>query len=337
MDEVMQRAAARLESDEMLDSINARVATLGLDLGGLTVLTEAATGAYASTAVIAALGGARRVCAIARDTARHGSARDAANATHDLARRAGVEARVEVLEQLGSSVLASCDILTNSGHLRPITRAMIERLPPNAVIALMFEAWEFRSADLDLDACRERGIRVAAVNERHPDVAVFPFLGPLCVRLLEEAGTHPAGRRIALLCDNPFAPFLCSGLEAAGAEVRLFAGACEVEAGGWDVVVVATGPAPVGPLGAEQLGWLSAAAPGALIAQFWGNIDRKAARELGLSLAPAVGPGPGHMGILLNSLGFEPIVRLQTGALRAAELVFRGAALPEGGVAEILW
>ena len=64
----------------------------------------------------------------------------------------------------------------------------------------MFEAWEFREADLDLAACRDRGIRVAAVNERHPDVGVFPFLGPLCVRLLADAGVAARGqpRRAAL-------------------------------------------------------------------------------------------------------------------------------------------
>ncbi|MGN6582731.1 MAG: hypothetical protein ACTHJV_03400, partial [Rhizobiaceae bacterium] len=43
----------------MLESIERRIRILDLDLAGLTVVTEAATGAYASTAVIAALAGAR--------------------------------------------------------------------------------------------------------------------------------------------------------------------------------------------------------------------------------------------------------------------------------------
>ena len=71
----------------MLDSMRTRIEALGLDLDGLEVVTEAATGAYACTAVIAALAGAR-VTAMARDTARHGSAEDAFVATRDP-RRAG--------------------------------------------------------------------------------------------------------------------------------------------------------------------------------------------------------------------------------------------------------
>jgi hypothetical protein len=139
------------EARAMLDSMRARIAALGLDLGGLNVITEAATGAYACTAVIAAMAGAR-VTALARDTVRHGSARDAFDATLGLARLAGVADRVDAVGRLDPAALVRCDILTNSGHLRPITRAMIERLPGRAVIALMFEAWEFRGTDLDLAA-----------------------------------------------------------------------------------------------------------------------------------------------------------------------------------------
>jgi hypothetical protein len=42
------------------------------------------------------------------------------------------------------------------------------------------------------------------------------------------------------------------------------------------------------------------------------------------------------MGILLDALGFEPIVRLQTGGLRAAELFRRGVAPTTEGVARAL-
>src|SRR5699024_10202131 len=96
------------------------------DLSGRVVVTEAATGAYACTATIAAAAGAARVVARARDTRRHGTARDAAEATLGLARAAGVADRIEVVTEIADSALRACDLLTNSGHLRPITRAMIE-------------------------------------------------------------------------------------------------------------------------------------------------------------------------------------------------------------------
>lgn len=333
----MTRLASTLRPVEhpMLESIMTRVDALGLDLHGLHVVTEAATGDYACTAVIAALAGAR-VTAFARDTRRHGTARDAAAQTLGLARLAGVQDRIGIADAITPAHLADCDILTNSGHLRPITAERIAALPERAVIALMFEGWEFRSEDLDLAAARARGIRIAAVNERHRDVAVFPFLGPLCLRLLQDAGFHAPGRHVAVVCDNPFAAFLEDGLAMAAAEVELAPRVAALRPNGWDAVVIALNPAENPPLDAADFAALKRAAPRAIVAQFWGDIDRAAAQAAGFAVVPAVEPAPGHMGILLNALGHEPIVRLQAGGLRAAELIFRGAASSTEGVAHLI-
>ena len=65
------------------------IATTELDLSGLTVLTEAATGAYATTAVVAAMAGAARVYAFAKPS-RHGSVADVEAEVLKLASFAGV-------------------------------------------------------------------------------------------------------------------------------------------------------------------------------------------------------------------------------------------------------
>lgn len=333
------RDSARGEQDDlpaMLASILRRVEALELDLNGLSVVTEAATGAYACTATIAAVAGARRVSIFARDTRRHGSASDAFDATLSLARHAGVADRITMLHRLEPKAFGECDILTNSGHLRPISDAVVAALPPGAVIALMFEAWEFRSDDLDLAACRRHGVPVAAVNERHPHVAVFPFLGPLALKLLEDADVAARGSRILVICDNPFAPFICSGLNAAGARVTLTPDLAGAGSGPCDAVVLALDPGRNAPFREAELRKLAALAPNVPLAQFWGDIDRAAAAAAGFILVPRTDPRPGHMGILLNALGPEPIIRLQTGGLKAAELVHRGATFPPDGVAELL-
>ncbi len=320
--------------ETMLESIERRIGILGLDLRGLKVVTEAATGAYASTAVIAALAGAK-VHACARHASRHGSAAEAIAATRQLAGQAGVGDRIIFSDVVSAPVLRGCDILTNSGRLRPITADMVGLLSPRAVIALMFEAWEFRGADLDLAACRKRGVRVAAVNERHADVAVFSFLGPLLVCLLRDAGVIAAGKRIAVLCDNPFADYLLAGLTEAGAHASLFPGVPALPRGRWDAVVLSLSPKEE-PLGHDGLAAIAARAPDALLAQFWGDVDRGTASALGLRLCPRAEPGRGHMGILLNRLGHEPIVRLQAGSLKAAEMVWRGVAPEKDGIASLL-
>jgi hypothetical protein len=315
--------------------IDQQIAATALDLRALEVVTEAATGAYATTAVIAARAGATMVHALARDTA-HGSALDATNETMALANRFGVADRIRIVSEITPEMFASCDILTNCGHLRPITTTMIRQLPSEAVIALMFEAWEFRDTDLDLEACRSMGIRVAAVNERHPAVNVFSFLGPLCVRLLEDSGTKVDGARIMVLCDNPFATFIAAGLEAAGASGTVLANVTEIDEADWNVVVVALTPGAGDRLTRSDFLHLGHVAPKALIAQFWGDIDRSAARKWGFSVWPPAPPHHGHMAILLNALGPEPIIRLQTGGLRAAELARRNAESSPGGILQLL-
>ena len=323
------------EKEALLESILRRIAILELDLGGREVVTEAETGAYAATAVIAALAGAK-VHACSRDTARHGTARDAIEATRELANFAGVDHRITFSLGVPDAALWRCDILTNSGRLRPITATHVRLLPKTAVIALMFEDWEFRAGDIDIEACRDRGIKVAAVNERHPAVAVFPFLGPLCVVQLADAGINVEGRSVALLCDNPFAPHLAEGLNRAGAEVTLFDRPEKFAPGDWAAVVVALRPRDDDVLGAAELNVIARQAPHVPLTQFWGDLDRQAANELGIRVWPPTPPSRGHMGILLSRLGSEPIVRLQSGGLKAAEIVFSGREPEAGGVASLL-
>jgi hypothetical protein len=308
----------------------------GLDLSGLTILTEAATGAYATTAVIAAMAGARRVYAFTKPT-RYGTVADAKQRTLELASSVGVADRIAVLETIGPDVLQNVDIVTNSGHLRPLTATLIDQLPSYAVIALMFEAWEFRRQDLDIETCSRRGIPVVGVNERHPTIDVFSFLGPLCVRQLHDCGLAGYSNRIALVCDNDFVGPLVAGLSSAGAIVETFGNAEAVYRDDWDAIVVALQPTTAARIGLPEAGHLAASAPaGVAIVQFWGDIDRNALTANGLAVWPPMPPGLGHMGILLSEIGPEPIVRLQAGGLRAAEWVRRGGAVTPGGFAQIV-
>jgi len=307
------------------------IAATNLNLSGLNILTEAATGAYATTPVIAAMANAARVYALAKPT-RYGSVEEVASRISQLASFVGVSDRVAVIEVIDPQLPATIDIVTNSGHLRPLSADLINRLPDRAVIALMFEAWEFRPSDLDLGACVRRGIPVVGVNERHPAVDVFSYLGPLCVKQLHDCGLAVYGNRVALLCDNDFANSIFRALSGLGARVELFASVDNVFRDEWDAIVVALQPSSELRISEPEARHLAENSPrGVAIAQFWGDIDRTALRAHGMAVWPKEEPARGHMGALLSAVGPEPIVRLQTGGLRAAEQIFRGEAdLPEG-------
>ncbi|MBP2291436.1 hypothetical protein [Azospirillum rugosum] len=317
--------------------MRAGVERCGLDLRGITVLTEAASGAYASTAILAALAGADRVHAVVKDTA-YGSADAVRAEVEGLAAMAGVADRLLIFTGDPVELAADTDLVTNSGHVRPIDARMIERLPGHAVIALMYEVWEYRPADIDLAACAARGIPVVGVNERHPSVDVFSFLGPLAVQELHAAGIPVYGSRIALLCDNPFAPFIERGLTGMGAEVLTVDHPGALPSGCWDAVLVALRPRGAPVFGADDAARVRRQSPGTVLVQYWGDVDRNAVHEAGLPLWPPAAPRPGHMAVLLPAIGPDPIVRLQAGGLRAAEWVLRNgtASCLPGGIAELL-
>jgi hypothetical protein len=290
------------------------------DLRGATVLTEAATGAYVVTPVIAALAGAREVHAVTRAT-RYGSVEDVVAQTQALAVQAGVADRIWIHAERRPELFAAADVVTNSGHLRPLDAGTVALMRPDAVVPLMFEAWEIDLGrhDVDLEALRARGIRFAGTNERHPAVDVFGYLGPMAVRLLHDGGITARGAVLALLCDNPFRPYLVQGLEAAGATVRVLTDPDGFRATpDLDAVVVATAPTGRSALTQAQIADIAAHAPGAGVAQFWGDLDRRACAAADVWCLPEHEPAPGHMGILPSALGPEPVVRLQTGGLAVA-------------------
>lgn len=298
----------------------AAVERVGLDLAGRVVVTEAATGAYAVTPVLAALGHAREVRAVAADGA-YGSREEIAEQLDALAEQAGVGTRIELLPGKREAELEDADIVTNSGHLRPLDAGTIARMKPGAAIPLMYEAWELRDGDVDLLACRQRGVRVAGTNESHPAVDVFGYLGVMAVKLLTDAGVAVYGSRVLLLCDNPFAPYIERGLAAEGAEV-VANGAIPA---GCDAVLVALRPRRGAVLSRAAARALAASAPGAVVAQYWGDIDREALRAFDVPVWPPEAPAHGHMGILPSAVGPEPTIRLQAAGLKVGEVLTAAA------------
>ena len=294
-----------------------------LQLQQAIVLTEAATGAYAVTPVLAAMAGAEKVFAITRSS-RYGTLEQVKAQTLELADIAGVSENIEFITEKSQEIVALADIITNSGHVRPIDVQTIGWMKPTTVIGLMYEAWEFRAKDVDLTACRKQGIHVVGVNERHPSIDVFSFLGIMAVKLLLDAGIAVYTSNILLLCDNPFRDFIERGLINSGATVDTVESLVAAPANKtYDAILVALQPQPELVISAEDAATIAKDWAGALVAQYWGDIDRSALLSHHIPICPELEPKPGHMGILPSAVGPEPIIRLQTGGLKAAEVVWR--------------
>jgi hypothetical protein len=312
-----------LNSHRLVSLMRQAILRCDLQLQKTIVLTEAATGAYVVTPVLAAMAGAEKVFALTRSSP-YGTIEQVQEQTQQLAEIAGVGGRIEFITQKSSELVAQADIITNSGHVRPIDSAMIRCMKSTAVIGLMYEAWEFRPEDVDLTACRQRGIKVVGVNEHHPAVDVFSFLGIMAVKLLLDSGVAVYTSDILLLCDNPFCSFIEQGLVNAGARVDTVDSLAMAPIDKtYDAILVALQPQPEPVLSATDAISVSKYWTGALVAQYWGDIERSAFSTQNIPICPAIEPKPGHMGILPSAVGPEPIIRLQTGGLKAAEVIWR--------------
>lgn len=308
---------------------------LSLDLSGRRVVTEAATGAYAVTPVLAAYAGAQ-VVAVTRAT-RYGSVAQVVAQTSRLANLLGVQRAVTVTDRLVDDHLSSADVVTNSGHLRPLDARLISQLRPGAVVPLMFEAWELdgHRADVDVAALRARGIRFAGTNERHPQIGVFDYLGAMAAATLVDAGYPVLGTRVALVCDNAFAPFIAKGLGDAGATAGVFGSDRELvdfattvpERDKPDVVLVAMQPTGSPVLSSRALAALGRALPDVCVVQYWGDLDRDSTAAPGLAFWPPEAPSAGHMAVLPSRVGPDPVVRLQAGGLKVAEVLLKDPQL----------
>jgi len=169
-----------------------------LNLTDKVVLTEAATGNYVVTPVIAAVAGVKKVYAFTKDSV-YGSMEKVKKETNSLAKILNVEDKVFIINSFGDVDFESLDIVTNTGFLRPVTRDLIEKLPCKCVIPLMYEPWEFRRGEIDLEACYEKGVKVYGTNEGDERLRTMEYIGFVVLYLLLENKYSPFSSKVLLM------------------------------------------------------------------------------------------------------------------------------------------
>lgn len=310
------------------------IKTFSLDLHGLVVLTEAASGLYALTPLIAACAGADRVLALTRDS-RFGSATAMRDMTMALARRWAIADRVKVLLSRDDEQISTADIVTNLGFVRPLDMALLTRLKPTVAIPLMWETWEFRPADLDLEACRRLGIPVLGTNEHVPELQTIGYIGHLSLKLLFDLDIEIFRSRIVVIGSGEFASVAVTALEGAGAFVvqlvptsvgRLeYAEAREVLRDLDAVVIVEhhSRTQLIGQGSSVTATNLAEWSPGVVVAHICGAVDREDLRESRIQHAPAEIASAGHMSVATDYVGPRPLIELHTAGLRVGEALAR--------------
>lgn len=193
-----------------------------LDLTGFNVYTEAATGPYGFTAIIAALAGAKHVTAQAESTA-YGDASVVIRYVENLAEVSRVSGKVSVVHGRDVLALKSADIITNSGNVRPFNSELIELLHPQAVIPLMWETWEHRPDELDLTFCKKKNILVLGTNEGSVQCNFEKYVVLGALKLLSELN-YDGGPLMVLGNDGTPGKVIVEGLRRLGIKIYWFSG-----------------------------------------------------------------------------------------------------------------
>jgi hypothetical protein len=305
------------------------IGRIGLDLDGLVVFTEAASGPYLWTPLLAARAGAARVYALAADTGFH-SAAEVTAATEAEADALGVADRVRVVRS--KEALGEADIVTNTGPLRPIDAATIEALKRTAVVPLMWESWELVPGMVDLEAARRRGVLVLGTDERSEEIDMRPWSGELALRLMAELEVEPAGARVLVLGRQEIlGAAMARRLAQAGAHVvnleAPYDGLREhFSEASYDAVVVVEhhdrSPllAPGGALPPEVV---ARANPRVRVGVVAGAVDADALRAEGILVFPERIAPPGVMSFQAAALGPRPVLELYAAGLKVGAVAAR--------------
>jgi hypothetical protein len=307
--------------------IRQQISFLDLKLSGTTVLTEAASGPYAVTPIIASLAGAR-VIALTRDSP-HATAEAVIAQTRALEMLCGVTVPADIHTERSPHLFAEADIVTNLGFVRPLDRLAILAMQATAVVPLMCEAWEVRAADVDLEACRARQIAAAGTNEEFDGVDVFAYSGPLCSKMLFDAQVEVYKSRILVVGSDRFGAVISRHLAASGARVEHLISLRDIDPAtlnGMDAVVVADytrSDTIIGRNGDISCDAFAAHAEGAAIVQFAGLIDVDDLSRHGLTVSPGVELPPHRMARTLAYLGPGPVIELHAAGLKVGELLLK--------------
>jgi hypothetical protein len=322
------RQAGIVNPPRLVKLIEKTIEFFGLNLSGLTVLTEAASGAYVVTPVIAELAGAERVLALTQDS-RYASADSVMTQTRALEVLCGVEGGAEIHTERSYTLFSQADIVTNLGFVRPIDAKTIAVMKPTAVVPLMCEAWEYRPGDVDLEACHVRGIEVIGTNEDYPGLDVFAYSGWLALKLLFNAQIEVHKSKVVIVSGDKFGHVIKQRLECCGISVELVA---DLRAGNRanlasaDVVLVADYKRDdmiIGPDGDMTGQDLARLAPAITVIRFAGRIDERSLMECGIVVYPHCDVGAHRMTLTLADLGPRPVVELHTAGLKVGEIAVR--------------
>lgn len=301
----------------MINKIKNSIGKFNLNLINKTVLTEAATGNYVVTSIIAAIAGAK-VFALTKNSV-YGSIADVKKQTFKLAKEFKVEKNIHIITSYNEVDLSNIDILTNTGFNRPITKEIIDRLSSKCVIPLMWEPWEYREDDLDLEACFEKGIKVYGTNESDPRLKTMDYIGYIALYFLLDKKLSPFSIKILIIgCEkfvNPISEILSQNNYSIKIITEYKKAQFEIDA--FNAIIIAENSNDIKIIGSDNsLIDNEEILDDTIVIHIAGNVDFSNGKYFKIPEKPAPF---GHMSFTADFIDSQAVIDLHTAGLKVAE------------------
>lgn len=327
------------------------VEKLDLDLKGLVVTTEVASGDYVYLPLIAALAGADKVYALGRDTS-YGKYVEHKARLVDISREFNVSNVIEPCEASSFNSWIESDIITNSGMVRPIDRTKLKQFKSTAVIPLMWETWEFRPNEIDIKACQKYGIPVIGTEEKFHAIDMYEYPGMLALKMLFDVQCDFSSDKIALIGGGLTGTLIAKTLsrfndsflwftdqpldkEFKGNSMALRSLGSLTDEDYLDVVFIAehsVNDLLIGKGASISFEKIGEKFPDVKIVHLCGNIDKKNLVDSKLSCYPQSIASFGHMSVFPSVMSVKPTLKLFSGGLKVGEIAAK--ARKDGGSIE---
>ena len=316
-----------LEQKRKRKIVEKAIKNFDLRLDDLTIFTEGATGNYLYTPIASALAGAKHVYAITHDSI-YGSAKSVKSLIMDEAKKLGVDDKISVIFEKDTVALSKSDIVTNTGFVRPIDKEMISNLKTTAVVPLMYESWEIRKDDIDIDECRRKGIMVFGTNEESPPLDMMRYSGFLVSKLLFESGLGVHMDKILILgsgrIGRNIANFMHNNeIDHTWGDIKSLQ---DIDLSNYDAIIIAEhyyDSEIIGENGVLKSEDIARINPLIQIIHICGNVDIQDIRKHCLSIHPSSVKPFGYMSVTADYIGPKATIELNVAGLKVGEIMAR--------------
>jgi hypothetical protein len=308
-----------LDHNRAVSLIKKAIKKLDLSLKGATVLTEAGTGNFLYTGIIALISKAEHVIIWTKDT-EYGKAKNIKKEFENIAEGLGYQNFHVRTNERPTKDITNSDIITNLGHIRPLDKLFLSQTKKNAVISLMCEKWELRTQDIDIDYCRNKQIKVSGTWENHPELKIFDNCGYLVAKLCFDFGFEIYQNDILVISNDKFGETIFKKLkkfEPNSIELKKITEIEEIR-NKPELIIIAdytNKQQIIGDRGALSLKFLK----DKYIIHLCGEIDFLFCKKNKISLYPKKNGHSFRMTKTLGYLGLKPVIDLHASGLKVGE------------------